>query len=480
MSRSSIGGRPRWALAGIRARILIGFVGMLALATVASVLVAREILYNRLDERIDRELLQETSELRRLAGGIDPESGERFGDDVRRIFEVYFARNTPSRGEAVLTFVAGEPYLRSRQVVPYRLDRDPERVAHWGSLTRPERGEISTPAGRVAYRAVPLQVDDRTLGVFVVSIFRQFEQEAIDDAITATGAVGIAVLLIGSLLAWRVAESVLRPVRAVTRDARAITESDLSRRIAVHSRDEIGELAATFNATLDRLEAAFRTQRRFLDDAGHELKTPLTIVRGHLELLGDDPDEQRAVLPLLLDELDRMNRIVDDLLLLAKAEAPNFLHLDTVDVAVLTDELRSKAAALAPRAWTVDARGRGIVVADRQRLTEALMQLAENAVKHTADGDEIGIGSAVADGEARLWVRDVGAGIPAHEQELLFSRFARGSSASRVDGAGLGLSIVKAIAEAHGGGVEVASAPGAGSTFTLALPVDQPVRREAT
>ena len=332
----------------------------------------------------------------------------------------------------MLTFVAGELFLRNRQVVPYRLDRDPERVAHWGALTRPELGEISTPAGPVDYRAVPLEVDGRVLGVFVVSIFRQFEQEAIDDAITATAAVGLAVLLIGSLLAWRVAESVLRPVRAVTDDARSITETDLSRRIEVQGQDEIGELASAFNATLDRLETAFRTQRSFLDDAGHELKTPLTIVRGHLELLGDDPSELRTALPLVLDELDRMSRIVNDLLLLAKAEAPNFLHLDTVDVAVLTAEVQTKAAALAPRAWTIDERGRGIVVADRQRLTEALMQLAENAVKHTEDGDEIGVGSARRRRRGRFWIRDEGDGIPANDRNCCLSPVRAEGAAPRV------------------------------------------------
>jgi len=101
-------------LASIRVRILAGFVGLLALATIGSVLVAREVLYNRLDERISDELAQEATELRRLATGIDPRTGEPFGDDVQRIFRVYFARNAPSPGEALLTFVGGEPFLRSR------------------------------------------------------------------------------------------------------------------------------------------------------------------------------------------------------------------------------------------------------------------------------------------------------------------------------------------------------------------------------
>ncbi|HEX5800388.1 MAG TPA: HAMP domain-containing sensor histidine kinase [Gaiellaceae bacterium] len=464
----------RWALASIRVRILVGFVGMLALATIGSVLVAREVITSRLDERIDRDLAQEASELRRLAAGVDPATGEPFGDDVRRIFRVFFAQNTPSRGEAVLTFVDGEPFLRSRQVVGYRLDQDPQLVEHWGSLTQSERGEVDTPAGPVDFLAVPLHDDGRVLGVFVVSFFRELEANVVDDATIATAGVGLAVLLIGSLLAWRVAESVLRPVRTVTQTARSITDTDFSRRIDVQGNDEVAELAAAFNATLDRLESAFVTQRRFLNDAGHELKTPLTIVTGHLELLGEEPAEREATLALVLDELDRMSRIVNDLLLLAKAEAPDFLHLETVDVGVLTDEVQTKAAALAPRRWTVDARGRGLVVADRQRLTQALMQLAENAAKQTEEDDEIAVGSQVEDGEARFWVRDEGPGIPRDDQARVFTRFSRGAGSHRGEGSGLGLSIVQAIAQAHHGRVELASREGAGATFTLVLPVDQP------
>ena len=447
---------------------------MLALATIVSELVAREVIYSRLDDQISQDLVQEASELRRLAAGTDPATGEPFGEDVRRIFRVFFERNTPSRSEALLTFVDGEPFLRSRQVVPYRLDRDPELVARWGALTQNERGSVSTPAGRVDYLAVPLRSEERVRGVFVVSVFRELQQGPFDDAITAAIAVGLAVLLIGSLLAWGVAESILRPVRAVTQSAREITETDLTRRIDVRGHDEVAELAVTFNATLDRLESAFTAQRRFLDDAGHELRTPLTIVTGHLELLGDAPEERESTLALVLDELDRMARIVDDLLLLAKAEAPDFLHLETVDIGVLTEELHTKVGALATRRWTLDSRGRGLVVVDRQRVTQALMQLAENAAKHTAEGAEIAVGSHVEDGEARFWVRDEGEGIAAAEQARVFTRFSRGSAATRGDGSGLGLSIVQAIAQAHHGRIELTSREGAGSTFTLVVPVDQP------
>jgi signal transduction histidine kinase len=260
--------------------------------------------------------------------------------------------------------------------------------------------------------------------------------------------------------------------------ARSISETDLSTRIQVDGHDQVAQLASTFNDMLDRLERAFAAQRRFVDDASHELKTPLTIVRGNLELLEDDPEERDRQLAAVADELDRMGRIVDDLLLLAKHEQPDFLDLTTVDVSALTDELHSKAKALANRQWVVDRRGKGRIVADRHRLTQAMIQLAENAARFSKEGDVIALGSSIAAGEARLWVRDTGPGIPREEQTAIFDRFRRGSSPKRTEGAGLGLAIVKAIAEAHHGRVELESALGAGSTFTIVVPVDQPTEAE--
>jgi two-component system OmpR family sensor kinase len=283
----------------------------------------------------------------------------------------------------------------------------------------------------------------------------------------------LSVLIIASVLAWLVAGRVLAPLRLLADTARSIGESDLTRRIPVTGRDEIADLSRTFNAMLDRLEAAFATQRRFVSDASHELRTPITIVRGQLELLGDDPDERRETIALVTDELDRMSRFVDDLLLLAKAERDDFLRVSEVELGALTDELFDKARGLGARDWRLEARGDAVVIADRQRLTQAIMGLAQNAVQHTADGDPIWLGSEVDRREARLWVRDDGPGIGPDDQERIFQRFARASaSRRRSEGAGLGLAIVRAIAEAHGGRVALSSRPGAGATFTVIIPLE--------
>jgi signal transduction histidine kinase len=466
--------RLRWVPSSLKTRILAWFIGLLAFTTVLLVAVTYMVLALRLDQRIDAELTQEAAELASLADGRDPQTGERFGTRVTRIFDVYFERNVPSRNEALIALVNGRPYRRSRPVVPYQLNRDAELVARWSGVRRTERGQVDTPAGRVDYIAVPLRTNGRTSGTFIAAIFRDRLQGDYDATLRAATAAGLAVLLIGSLLAWRLAGRVVDRVGSLTRTARAISESDLSRRIEVDGRDEVAQLAETFNEMLGRLERAFATQRQFLGDAGHELRTPLTIVSGHLELLPDDPEERREAMALMADELQRMGRLVDDVLLLAKREQPRFLKLSTVEVGALTDELAQKVAALAPGRTDVEQRGRGIVVADRQRLTQAVLQLADNAVRHSGDTTPISLGSSVAGDEARVWIRDLGPGVPLEAQATIFDRFRRGTRGSRSEGSGLGLAIVKVIAEAHGGRVELESAPGEGATFTIVVPVDQP------
>ena len=172
------------------------------------------------------------------------------------------------------------------------------------------------------YLAVPVRgADGKIGGTFVVTAALGQERDEVEDAVRLAAIVLLTVLLIASALAWVVAGRVLAPLRILSDTARSISESDLTRRIPASGTDELAELGRTFNAMLDRLEAAFDSQRSFVSDASHELRTPITIVRGHLELLGEDPEERRETIALVTDELDRMSRFVDDLLLLAQRRA---------------------------------------------------------------------------------------------------------------------------------------------------------------
>jgi signal transduction histidine kinase len=457
-----------------RARILGGFVLLMAMALVLGLFVQRVVLQAQLDSDVRAELNQEVEELEQLSLGRDPSTGQPFGQDVAAIFDTFLRRNIPVEGEALFTLVDGRPYAST--VTPLQLLEDPDIVAEWAAVESSTGAELSTSAGPVRYLATPIQYGDDTPGVFVVAIFLQ-ERQAQIDRVLRDGAIVFGSIFAGAcVLSWLAAGRALRPVSLLTKTARRITDANWSERIPVEGDDEISELARTFNAMLDRLESAFATQRSFIDDAGHELRTPITIIRGHLELLGADPHERDETMHLVMSELDRMTRIVEDLLVLAKSEQPDFLQTHPLDVAEFTHEVAAKAAPLGNRRWSVSETARVVVMADRQRLTQALMNLALNAVEHTAEGTQITLGSRATVGEVLFWVRDEGEGIAQEDLPRIFERFSRGGTHASAEGAGLGLAIVKAIAEGHGGRVMVESTPAGGSTFALALPANGTTR----
>ena len=470
---------------GLRTRLLVSYVVLLAIAGFASVLAARQVLLLRLDDRVEEDLQQEVDEFEVLAvNGVDPETGRRFGNNVDALFRTYHERNVPGDDEELITV--------PRRGQAQRLDGDNAQgftfsdfIDGWRTLENVERGEIDTPVGEVRYVAVPVDGRERTLGTFVVAIFMHGERAEVTEAVRIIAIVAGAVLLLGSAAAFSIVGRVLAPIRELRDAARSVSGTQMDRRIEVEGNDEVAELAHTFNRMLDRLALAFGSQREFVRDVSHELRTPIAVSRGHLELLAAghlaDESDRREAIALVTGELDRMSRFVDELLLLAKAESPDFLRFETVALEDLVDELLAKSRATADRPWRLDNTARRSIVADRQRITQAVMNLVQNAIAHTDVDDEIAIGTAVEGDEAHIWVRDGGVGIPASEQRQIFGRFSRGSqSRGRYDGTGIGLAIVRAIAEAHGGRIRVTSRPGAGARFDIILPVDQALPDEET
>jgi len=462
----------------VRVRILASYVLLLGVAAIISVLVVRQVLLVRLDDRIEQDLVQEVQEFRRLAGGDDPETGRPFGADTKRIFSVYLERNVPGEGEQLLTIPRkGQPRFRATEQADLRFADS--LISSWLALEDTERGELETLAGEVRYVALPLISGNRSSGTFVVAFFTEAEREEVEDAVRIVALVALGVLVLGTAFAFAVSGRVLAPVRGLRDAARDVSGSNLRRRIEVDGDDDLADLGRSFNGMLDRLESAFSTQRDFIRDISHELRTPIAVVRGHIELLAEgglsEAGERATAMTLVQGELDRMTRFVDDLLLLAKTEQPDFLQLETVDLGELTEELVGNGQALAERRWRAETDSRRSVVADRQRVTQAMMNLIRNAVEHTSEDDEIAIGATVDGSSARLWVRDTGEGIPRAEQRRVFERFARGhASRQRYDGSGLGLAIVRAIAETHGGEAQVRSHPGEGAEFSIVIPVEGP------
>ncbi|MFI7697839.1 ATP-binding protein [Nonomuraea sp. NPDC049480] len=452
-----------------RARIVGWMLAVVGLALSVSIFATWTILLNRLDDRISHELENEAEKLRQYA--------RTAGDGVTNVevlLEDYLAINAPDRWETFFSIVDSRAHRVTGVTPPVPLDTDDGLVARMAKATENVSDEVETVAGTVKYAVIPVKVTaDRRSAHFVVAIFYDIHRDEIVDAVRVLGLSALAAMGLAGAAGWFVAGRVLAPVRLVSQTAEQITDSsDLTRRLDVPGDDDVAALAATFNHMLDRLERAFVVQRHFLDDAGHELRTPITVIRGHLELMSDDPDDRVETLALVTDELDRMNRIVDDLLTLAKAEQPGFLSVDTVELADLTVSVVAKARALGERRWRVDEVAEARVPADRQRLTQALMQLVANAVRHTQDGDLIAVGSAVRDGQVELWVRDSGPGVAPADRERIFGRFMRGAGRTGAhDGAGLGLAIVRSIAEAHGGRVHVTEAPGGGACFVISIPL---------
>lgn len=471
---------------GARTRILAWYVILMASSTLISILAIREILLARLQERVEKSVVLEVQELYQLMKGRDPYTGEPFGKDIAAVFDVFLSRNITEEGEYFLTILEGKLYKASSTALPEPLQANSAFVRRLSQLSQAEQGQLDTPFGEILYWAEPIELENSakqssetpsTSTVFVVARVASAEQQSVLEAIAVVAKVSFAVLGVASILAWLVAGRILSPLRSLTDTARSISDSDLSQRISVEGADEIAEMAKTFNEMLERLQVAFTNQRDFINDVGHELRTPITIIRGHLEFMGDEPQSRQATLDLVSDELDRMTRLVEDLLLLAKAEQPNFLNLETVDVDALTKELYSKAVALSDRHWQLDCVATGRIVADRQRVTQMVMNLTQNATQHTQPGDVIALGSAALNKEVYFWVRDTGCGIAPAKQKHIFERFVSLSRSDRRDeGTGLGLAIVDAIVRAHGGRIELTSTPGQGSTFTIVLPFDPPQR----
>jgi len=324
------------------------------------------------------------------------------------------------------------------------------------------------------------------------------ERRETEHTIRTLQVLRLAGLAAIAIVAWLLAGWMLAPIRRIREAADTISVNDLSRRVPTGGPDEIAALSETVNSMLDRVEKAYRTQREFLDDAGHELRTPLTVVQANLDLLPDDPDERAESTRIIQDELDRMTRIVEDLLTLARADRPDFLRPTTEEVSDLVLDVEAKIEVVADREWIVRPEADGVAVVDRHRITQALLQFCANAVRFTGPGDRIEIGCRVREPgqptvdadrvagpvppepagertESRLlwWVRDSGPGIPEGEEADIFQRFhtARGQLRDGRGGTGLGLAIVASIASAHGGRAFAVNAEGGGAVFCIVIPL---------
>lgn len=374
----------------------------------------------------------------------------------------------PGRTDGTLA-LAGEQVLAGTPSPPgLRLADDTELVASLAQAVadgRP-RGRLDSDQGPVLYAAVQGRGG---VIVQVISVDQRMELVALSSV--TYGVTALAVLILIGVAGYFVTGRLFSPLRRLRATADAITIDDLGTRLRAHGNDEISDLTTSVNSMLDRLAMSVDAQRQLLDDVRHELKTPITIVRGHLEMMDPaDPHDVAETRDLGIAELDRLSRLVDDIDALADIET-GALSAAVIDVGALTDRVAELAGAIPGHTWSVEQRARVRIRGDADRLVQAWVQLADNAAKYTPDASPIEIGSTADESTAQLWVRDHGPGIPPAARHRVFRRFDRLSTRRGVDGSGLGLSIVDAIAKAHDGHCTVSETPGGGATVTLHIPV---------
>ncbi len=346
--------------------------------------------------------------------------------------------------------------------------------------SRPVRRDVTLDKFRMRVLTVPLTASDRYIGTLQVGTRLTIVDAAQQVLLIVLVSGAIVSMLVAGLAGWFSTRQALLPLEAVTQTALQITHADdLSRRIPYKGSpyDEVGQLINAFNLTLSRLENLFHSQRRFLADVGHELRTPLTVIRGNVDLMRRMDTTDLESMDSIQNEVDRLTRLVGDLLLLAQAEsgklpiAHRTIELDTLLLNVM-HEMRILAHDRTMRLGEID---QVLVCGDGDRLKQVMVNLIGNAIKYTPKGGEILVGLGKVEDRARLTVSDDGPGIPREDIPHIFERFYRGEKSRTRSkdgkGFGLGLSIAYWIVRSHGGQIDVSLREPHGTTFCVWLPL---------
>lgn len=343
---------------------------------------------------------------------------------------------------------------------------------------------VSAGGGPFRVLVVPIERDGQVAGALEVG---RTSDDVVDTLATLLLILAIAypgTLAVASLGGVFLAGRALSPIDRITRLARWISAEDLGQRLDLRlPDDEVGRLARTFDEMIARLDEGFRRQRQFTADASHELRTPMTVIKGQIDVALQrerGPEAYRRVLQAVNEEVDRMIRLVASLLTLARADAGQIpITLEPVSLPDVVGAAVEQVRPLAGRRGVElqMSSSRPVTLrADDDLILQLLLNLLDNAIKYTAAGGEVTVGWNANGRDVDLWVRDTGSGIASEHLPHLFDRFYRvDKGRSRAEGGtGLGLSICRWIAEAHGGSISVESTLGQGATFTVWLPNRQP------
>lgn len=466
--------------ASIRSRVLAGILAMVMVVVAATGIMLYYLLHRDMMNRIDESLKRSTREFSGFINNpVSPQTGTPYTDPSTFLYDV-MQSSVSAPHEGYVATIGSTLKWTAPSNVTVRLEDDPQFL-NWAATSAISAEvylrTVKTDMGQ--YRAVILPANiagsgstTEPAGRYIVAFDIDAEEADLNSIFVPYIWISCAALALSAVVAWLITGRLLKPLSALRKTAANVSEHDLTSRIDTPAKGDLAELTQTFNSMLDRVENAVASNRQLLDDVGHEMRTPLTIVRGHLEVMDEsDPQEVRDTRTLALDELDRMAELVDDLIVLAKVEDRDAAGFERLETSSLVGKIFLKAQVLGAREWSVQVEDSSSVYGSESKIVQAVLQLCENAVKYSAQDSAITIGSAITpDNEPQIYVQDQGIGIPEAGQPALFDRFVRGSNVSRTSGSGLGLAIVQSIAQSHGASVTVDSTVGEGSRFSITFP----------
>lgn len=477
---------PQWT---VRGRILAAILVVTAFSMAGAGFTAHLVQRDRVLQQIDERLMSRVESVRLVVSGARATDVQGTGSSspqfsphatTRSALEAVFSRVLPERHESSLGVIDGKAALVSAVDVDVHLEDDPALVARIVDEVSDGSVRLGTSVGALGtlrYIATPVTIEgDPQQGVYITAYDIEAElQDSNSASLTYAIVASFGLVLVG-LVGWLVAGRLLRPLRDLREAASRISATDLTERIPVHGRDDLSGLTFTVNTMLDRIDGAVTAQRQLLNDVRHELKTPITIVHGQLEVADpEDPNDVRQSIAIAIDELDRMSALVDEIEALADSQQARLGRVP-VDIADFTDQVFAKIATDSGHEWNLAESASVMAAIDPARVTQAWLQLADNASKYSPTGSPISIGSRVVDDTPvdgnliEFWVADQGPGIPKDMEDRIFERFGRVEAKRGIRGSGLGLPIVAAIAKAHGGRVTLSSSP-VGSRFGVEIPL---------
>lgn len=460
-----LGRRLRW---GTAARLAAFVALMLAVVIGLAMFGLLRTFRAQSDASTTRSLVAELNAVKDAAG-LRPA-----GQDLATFTENYLRVRLLPEGESLAVLLPDGALIGSAGAGP--LLSSPT-VRGW--VSSPPKAGLRTQlaAGHSSYlvTAVPLVSGARPVATVVAAADLESVHEdlgRVRDLALGEAAIALAAAVAGTYLMLR---RLLGRVGRITVTASDIAAGALERRLHdPNDTDEVGRLAATFDVMADKLSAAMAAQRRLLSDVSHQLRTPLTVARGHLEVLertdADDPVAVRETVELVVDEIDHMNALVEQLLMLGHALEPDFLVLEPVDLRSFCRDLLDATRVIAARHWELSDVPDVVVRVDAAKLRGAVLNLIDNAVHATRDGDVIAVSVQQGDDAGIvLSVDDSGPGIPVERRDLVLGRFARPGAAD-AGGSGLGLAIALAVARAHGGDLRIGDSRQGGCRVSIMLP----------